>query len=111
LLREKGESIPENWVYEKAENFSKGFMIVGAITGRGVLPLIRVPPKAKVNSEYYIKYVLKRLLEKNCQNYIQESLTKFLSTTTKLPRIHPLKHVNMRLILKLELVFRSLTTL
>jgi hypothetical protein len=60
----KGESTPENWVYEKAENFSKGLMIVGAITGRGVLPLIRVPPKAKINSEYYIKYVLKRLLEK-----------------------------------------------
>ncbi len=72
----KGESIPENWVYEKAENFSKGFMIVGAITGRGVLPLIRVPPKAKINSEYYIKYVLKRLLEKELQKLCPGELNK-----------------------------------
>jgi DNA-binding Lrp family transcriptional regulator len=72
----KGESIPENWVYEKAENFSKGFMIVGAITGRGVLPLIRVPPKAKINSEYYIKYVLKRLLEKELPKLYPGELNK-----------------------------------
>jgi hypothetical protein len=38
-------------------------MIVGAISGRGVLPLIKVPPKAKVNADYYISYVLKPLLE------------------------------------------------
>jgi hypothetical protein len=72
----KGESIPENWVYGKAENFSKGFMIVGAITGRGDLPLIRVPRKAKVNSDFYIKYVLKHLLEKELPKLYPEELNK-----------------------------------
>src|SRR5207244_12222551 len=38
-------------------------MVVGAMTGRGVVPLIRVPPKVKINSEFYIEKVLKPLLE------------------------------------------------
>ena len=33
------------------------------MTGRGVVPLIRVPPKVKINSEFYIEKVLRPLLE------------------------------------------------
>lgn len=49
----------------KTEKFSEKFMVVGAMTGRGVVPLIRVPPNVKVNSQYYIDNVLKPLLEEH----------------------------------------------
>lgn len=38
-------------------------MVVGALSGRGPLPLIRVPTNVKINSEYYIEHCLKPLLE------------------------------------------------
>jgi hypothetical protein len=38
-------------------------MINGAAFGRGILPLIKVPSNVKINVDYYIKYVLKPLLE------------------------------------------------
>ena len=38
-------------------------MIVGAMSGRGTLPWIRVPHNAKINATYYIDEVLKPLLE------------------------------------------------
>ena len=38
-------------------------MVVGAICGRGVLPLIKVPAKSKINAQNYIDFVLKPLLE------------------------------------------------
>ncbi|UYV69740.1 IKK1 [Cordylochernes scorpioides] len=37
--------------------------VVGVMTGRGVLPLIKVPSKVKVNSEFYIECVLKPVIE------------------------------------------------
>ena len=47
----------------KNEKFCEKFMVVGALTGPGVLPLIRFPQKVKINSQYYIDDVLKPLLE------------------------------------------------
>lgn len=38
-------------------------MVVGAISGRGTIPLFRVPKKVKVNADYYISKVLKPLIE------------------------------------------------
>ena len=38
-------------------------MVFAAMTGRGVLPLIRLPSKVKINAKYYIEKVLKPLLE------------------------------------------------
>jgi hypothetical protein len=59
-----GEEVPNDWTYERRESFAKGFMIVGIITGRGQLPLIKVPAKVKVNSSWYITYVLQPLFDK-----------------------------------------------
>jgi [histone H3]-lysine36 N-dimethyltransferase SETMAR len=59
----KGQDMPENWVVDR-DNFFKTFMVVGAISGRGTLPLIRVPKNVKVNAEYYINSVLRPLLER-----------------------------------------------
>jgi len=58
-----GESIPESWIFEKAESFDESFMVVGIITGKGTLPLIRVPSKVKINAQYYIDFVLQPLFE------------------------------------------------
>jgi hypothetical protein len=38
-------------------------MVVGAISGRGTLPLIKVPQNVKINAKYYIDHVLKPILE------------------------------------------------
>jgi len=51
-------------------------MAVGGMTGRGVLPLIRVPPKAKINSDVYIASVLKPLLEKEVPKLYPGELEK-----------------------------------
>jgi len=59
----KGHHVPSNFVYQRRESYDKKFMVVGAMSGKGVLPLIKVPPKVKVDQEWYIEYVLKPLLE------------------------------------------------
>ncbi|UYV70385.1 hypothetical protein LAZ67_7002806 [Cordylochernes scorpioides] len=59
----RGNQVPVNWVHQCSETFPKGFMVVGVMTGRGVLPLIKVPSKVKVNSEFYIECVLKPVIE------------------------------------------------
>ncbi|UYV82128.1 IKK1 [Cordylochernes scorpioides] len=59
----RGNQVPDNWVHQCSETFPKGFMVVGVMTGRGVLRLIKVPSKVKVNSEFYIECVLKPVIE------------------------------------------------
>jgi len=44
----KGFSVPDDWVFQNKESFKKGFMAVDCITGRGTVPLIRVPTKVKI---------------------------------------------------------------
>jgi hypothetical protein len=60
----KEKNTPENWVYERKESFPPKFTVIGNITGRGVLPLIDVPDNTKVDSHYYIDYVLTPLVYK-----------------------------------------------
>ena len=52
-----------NYVFQKKEKFADKLMVVGAMSGRGVLPLIPVRTNAKVSSNYYVDNVLKRILE------------------------------------------------
>ena len=47
----RDEDVP---VFEKYRSYSKGFMVIGIITGRGTVPLFRVPTEVKINAEYYI---------------------------------------------------------
>jgi hypothetical protein len=42
-------------------------MVVGAISGHVTLPPIKVPPKAKINADYYISHVLKSICEGSSQ--------------------------------------------
>jgi hypothetical protein len=73
---EKGKNIPESWTCEKVETFSPKLMVVGIITGRGTVPLIQVPPKVKINSQYYIDNVLKPLVEIYLPNLYPNELDK-----------------------------------
>jgi HTH domain len=57
------EKNPPKWVLPRKENFCRKFMVVGAISGRGVLPLFKCPEKVKINAKFYIDCVLKPLLE------------------------------------------------
>jgi uncharacterized protein YerC len=72
----QGETIPESWVMEKDESFKKGFMIVGIITGRGTVPLFRVPSQVKVNAQYYVDYVLKPLFTKHLPRLYPNEMNK-----------------------------------
>ena len=51
------------FVYEKREKFCEKVMGVGALSRRGTVPLIKVPQKVKINSDYSIEHVLKPFLE------------------------------------------------
>ena len=59
----KGENNSRRLAIPHTENFCNKFMVVGALSDRGVLPLIKVPQKVKVTTKYYIDFVLKPLLE------------------------------------------------
>ena len=59
-----GEKDYEKWLCRCAESFPKGFMLVGIITGKGTLPLIKVPSNVKIDAEYYVNFVLKPIIEK-----------------------------------------------
>ena len=73
----KGEALPGSWVVDK-DNFLTTFMVVGAICGRGTLPLIRIPKKVKVCAEYYINDVLKPLLEVELPKLYPGELSKIV---------------------------------
>ncbi|CAG7700260.1 unnamed protein product [Allacma fusca] len=54
-------------------------MVAGALSGVGVLLLIRVPPKVKVNAQYYMDQVLRPLLEDGiAQLYGEDSAKVFV---------------------------------
>ena len=52
------ESVPDHWVFEKGETFTKSFMVIGIIADK---VMSRVPSSAYINAQYYVDYVLKSL--------------------------------------------------
>jgi hypothetical protein len=71
----KGDQVPEDWVVDK-DNFFKTFMVVGAISGRGTLPLIRIPKKVKVNAAYYISNVLDPIIHRHLPRLYEGEMEK-----------------------------------
>ena len=61
---QQGEDVPQRWVCEQSERFGDQLMIIGAISGRGVLPLMKVPPNVKINADRYVEDVLKPLVQR-----------------------------------------------
>ena len=51
-------------------------MVVGAISDRGVLPLIKVPQNTKINSKYYIDHVLKPIIEQHLVSLYGQDISK-----------------------------------
>lgn len=72
----RGEKTPGDWILNCKECFPKGFMVIGALSGRGPLPLIKVPGKVKVNSKYYVDYVLRPLFEEHVLKIYTGELNK-----------------------------------
>src|SRR5277367_603582 len=60
----------------KTRKFGEKVMVVWEMTVRGVLSLIRVPPKVKINADYYIEHVLKPLLESEVIKFYGEEACK-----------------------------------
>lgn len=61
---------------QKKEKFSDRMMVVGAMNGRGVLPLIHVGSNAKINSKYYVDNVLQKFLEVEIPKFYPGELDK-----------------------------------
>lgn len=64
------------FVLPKRERFGEKVMVVGGISGRGTLPLIKVPQNVKINAQYYVKHVLKPLLERHVPKLYKEDTSK-----------------------------------
>jgi [histone H3]-lysine36 N-dimethyltransferase SETMAR len=62
--RRRGEKIPISWVCQRTESFGEQLMVIGALSGRGPLPLMKVPKNAKINADRYIEDVLRPIVEK-----------------------------------------------
>lgn len=80
-----GENVPENWVCEKAETFGQKIMVAGILTGKGVIPLIKVPEKIKINADIYIDYILRPLVEIELPKLYPNELSKIFIHHDKAP--------------------------
>lgn len=72
----QGEQVPDDWVLETDKSFKSGFMVVGILTGRGTAPLIRVPSSTKINSQYYVDYVLRPLFTEHLPRLYGQDINK-----------------------------------
>ncbi|OXA36984.1 hypothetical protein Fcan01_28233 [Folsomia candida] len=72
----RGEKIPTSWVNPRNERYTDKFMVVGAICEKGTLRLIKIPPKVKINADYYIRNVLKPLVETHIPSMYGEDISK-----------------------------------
>ena len=61
-------------------------MVIGVITGRGAIPLFRVPSQVKINAQYYVDYVLKPVRRER----LERAIAKLRSLHTAEPaRLEP----------------------
>ena len=51
-------------------------MVIGIITGRGTVPLFKVPAAVKINAQYYVDYVLKPLFTEHLPRLYKRDLHK-----------------------------------
>ncbi|CAG7722156.1 unnamed protein product [Allacma fusca] len=97
----------------KKETFGEKIMIGGAITGRGALPLFKVPHNVKGNSHYYVSDVLKPLLDVEGQKRYGEDTSNVYvhhDATIKSPDESPVDFFGLG-ILKKNLFNRRASTL
>ena len=68
--------MPESWIFEKDESFKKCFIFVGILTGKGTIPLIRLPSEVKINAQFYVDYVLKPLFTEHLPKLYRNEMDK-----------------------------------
>lgn len=61
----RGEKIPDEWVKQERSLWERKFMIVAAMSYRGTFPLIQLKAGVRMDSWYYINYVLRPLIHKH----------------------------------------------
>ena len=65
----KGEKPNPDHVYEPNQLHPKQVMMIGIVCGRGPISLKEVPEKTTVDAEYFIKHVLKPLVEEDLPKF------------------------------------------
>jgi len=65
----RGDRIPEDWINDCKEAFPSGFMVVGILSGRGAMPLIKIPKETKINSTVYQAKVLSPIFDNFIPNF------------------------------------------
>jgi len=81
----KGEEIPENYVKQVREVQAPHVMVVAGMTGRGPLKARIVLPKTKINADYYIKKVLRPIIEKELPSLYPDDMDKLFVHHDKAP--------------------------
>ena len=51
-------------------------MVVGILTDKGTIPLIRVPSEVKINAQFYVDYVLKPLFTEHLPKLYRNEMDK-----------------------------------
>jgi len=57
------EAAKDHWIIPCKEMMPKKVMVVAGLTAKGPLKVRIIPDKVKINSEYYIKYVLTPIID------------------------------------------------
>ena len=74
----RGQQLPDNCVISSKEGYPEHFMIVAGMTGRGPLPLIKIPQNVKISGEVYINYVLEPLFRKYLPKLYPNEMRKLI---------------------------------
>lgn len=72
----RGQATAQAFVKDKCPQNLPKLMVVGIITGRGVIPLKFVPPKIKINGQFYVDKILKPMVKKWLPKLYPEGLCK-----------------------------------
>jgi len=73
-----GQGLPDSCLIKSKEGYPTGMMVVAGMTGRGPLPLLRIPNNAKINADNYVDYVLRPYFEKYLPDLYPGEMSKLL---------------------------------
>ena len=83
--KKKGENLSSKWILQRKEVMPSKIMVVTGITARGPLKLRIVPEKVKINTDYYIKHVMKKMIEEEFLEMFANDIDKVFIHHDKAP--------------------------
>ena len=83
--KKKGENPSSKWILQRKEVMPSKIMVVTGITARGPLKLRIVPEKVKINTDYYIKHVMKKMIEEELLEMFADDIDKVFIHHDKAP--------------------------